>query len=106
MSQLVTIGNGQVTAIIAAKGAELQSLVPADGRDVMWTGDADVWPWHAPNLFPIVGALANDELMHAGVRYPMKQHGFLRHSLCEVIEAGSDSCAFRLVDDSATREQY
>ena len=106
MSQLVTIGNGQLTAIIAAKGAEIQSLVPADGRDVMWTGDADVWPWHAPNLFPIVGALANDELVHDGQRYPMKQHGFLRQSLCEVLEAGPEACAFRLVDNADTHEQY
>jgi galactose mutarotase-like enzyme len=106
MSQLVTIGNGQLTAIIASKGAELQSLVPADGRDVMWTGDADVWPWHAPNLFPIVGALDNDELVHEGVRYPMKQHGFLRHSLCEVVEAAPETCVFRLTDNTDTREQY
>jgi galactose mutarotase-like enzyme len=106
MNQLVTIGNGRLTAIVAAKGAELQSLVPASGRDVMWTGDADIWPWHAPNLFPIVGALDNDELVHRGVRYPMKQHGFLRHSLCEVLEAGPEACGFRLTDNPDTREQY
>jgi galactose mutarotase-like enzyme len=106
MNQLVTIGNGRLTAIVAAKGAELQSLVPADGRDVMWTGDADVWPWHAPNLFPIVGALDNDELVHQGVRYPMKQHGFLRHSPCELLETGPEACTFRLIDNPDTREQY
>jgi galactose mutarotase-like enzyme len=106
MNQLVTIGNGRLTAIVAAKGAELQSLVPVDGRDVMWTGDADIWPWHAPNLFPIVGALDNDQLVHQGVRYPMKQHGFLRQSLCEVLEAGSEACSFRLTDNPDTREQY
>jgi galactose mutarotase-like enzyme len=106
MSQNVTIGNGRLTAIIAAKGAEIQSLVPVGGQDVMWTGDAQVWPWHAPNLFPIVGALADDTLIHDGVRYPMKQHGFLRQSLCEVIEAAPDSCAFRLIDNPDTREQY
>lgn len=106
MSQFVTIGNRLLTAVIAAKGAEIQSLVPSGGTDVMWAGDAEIWPWHAPNLFPIVGALANDELVHDGVRYPMKQHGFLRHSLCEVIEAGTDSCAFRLVDNPGSREQY
>jgi galactose mutarotase-like enzyme len=106
MNQLVTIGNGRLTAIVAAKGAELQSLVPANGRDVMWTGDADIWPWHAPNLFPIVGALDNDELVHQGVRYPMKQHGFLRHSPCELLEAGPDACTFRLADNPDTREQY
>jgi galactose mutarotase-like enzyme len=106
MNQLVTIGNGRLTAIVAAKGAELQSLVPADGRDVMWTGDADVWPWHAPNLFPIVGALDNDELVHDGVRYPMKQHGFLRHSPCELLETGPEACTFCLTDNPDTREQY
>jgi galactose mutarotase-like enzyme len=106
MSQLVTIGNGRLTAIIAAKGAEIQSLVGADGADVMWSGDADVWPWHAPNLFPIVGALDNDALVHQGQRYTMKQHGFLRHSLCEVVEVAPHGCAFRLTDNSDTREQY
>jgi galactose mutarotase-like enzyme len=106
MSQNVTIGNGRLTAIIAAKGAELQSLVPAGGQDVMWTGDADVWPWHAPNLFPIVGALADDTLVHEGQRYTMKQHGFLRHSLCEVVEAAPDHCTFRLTDNPDTREQF
>jgi galactose mutarotase-like enzyme len=106
MSQSVTIGNGKLTAIIAAKGAEIQSLVPAGGQDVMWSGDADVWPWHAPNLFPIVGALADDALVHEGQRYTMKQHGFLRHSLCEVIEAAPDSCVFRLTDNPDTREQF
>jgi galactose mutarotase-like enzyme len=106
MNQLVTIGNGRLTAIVAAKGAELQSLVPANGRDVMWTGDADVWPWHAPNLFPIVGALDNDELVRDGVRYPMKQHGFLRHSPCELLDTGPEACTFRLTDNPDTREQY
>jgi len=106
MSQLVTIGNGRLTAIIAAKGAEIQSLVGADGADVMWSGDADVWPWHAPNLFPIVGALDNDELVHQGQRYTMKQHGFLRHSLCEVVEAAPHGCKFHLTDNPDTREQY
>ncbi len=106
MSQLVTIGNGRLTAIVAAKGAEIQSLVGADGANVMWSGDADVWPWHAPNLFPIVGALDNDEFMHQGQRYTMKQHGFLRHSLCDVIEAAPHGCAFRLTDNADTREQY
>jgi galactose mutarotase-like enzyme len=106
MSQLVTIGNGRLTAIIAAKGAEIQSLIGVDGADVMWSGDADVWPWHAPNLFPIVGALDNDELVHQGQRYTMKQHGFLRHSLCEVVEAAPHGCTFRLTDNPDTREQY
>jgi galactose mutarotase-like enzyme len=106
MSELVTIGNDRLAAAIAAKGAEIQSLLPRDGGEVMWSGDAEVWPWHAPNLFPIVGALADDLLVHDGQSYPMKQHGFLRHSVCDVVKAEADACAFRLTDNADTHEQY
>jgi galactose mutarotase-like enzyme len=118
---LSTIRNSELTAIISARGAELQSLVPAGGENVIWSADPAFWPWHAPNLFPIVGALVDDTLIHQGRRYPMKQHGFLRHTLCEAIgdagagnadagdaDAGDDGpvCAFRLTDTEATRAQY
>jgi galactose mutarotase-like enzyme len=106
MSELVTLRNEHLTATIAAKGAELQSLIPVHGDDVIWSGDPAVWGWHAPNLFPIVGALADDILIHDGNRYPIKQHGFLRHSLCEVVSSEPESCAFRLVDSAETRTQY
>jgi len=106
MSQTVTIRNDRIAATIAAKGAELQSLIPSGGEEVMWSGDPAVWGWHAPNLFPIVGALADDTLIHAGKSYPIKQHGFLRHSALEVVEGGADSCAFRLTDNAETWAQY
>ena len=106
MTDTVTIGNPHLTANIAAKGAELQSLVPAGGDEVMWSGDPAVWGWHAPNLFPIVGGLADDVLLHDGKSYPMKQHGFLRHSVLEVVQADAEACAFRLTDNEHTRPQY
>ena len=106
MSEIVTIGNGWLTAVIAAKGAELQSLVPTGGADVMWSGDPTVWGWHAPNLFPIVGGLADDILLHEGKSYPTKQHGFLRHSLLEIVRREADICAFHLTDTDETRAQY
>jgi galactose mutarotase-like enzyme len=106
MNDTVTIGNQRLTASIAAKGAELQTLVPAGGADVMWLGDPAVWGWHAPNLFPIVGALADDLLIHDGKSYPMKQHGFLRHSLLEIVQQDDDACAFRLTDNAETRAQF
>jgi galactose mutarotase-like enzyme len=106
MPDAVTIRNDRLTATIAAKGAELQSLVPAGGRDVMWEGDPAVWGWHAPNLFPIVGALADDRLIHEGKSYPIKQHGFLRHCLCDVVLQATDACAFRLTDSHETLAQF
>jgi galactose mutarotase-like enzyme len=102
----LTIGDGRLTATIAAKGAELQSLMPDFGGELMWSGDPAIWGWHAPNLFPIVGALAEDRLIHDGRAYPMNQHGFLRHSICEIVTAASDRCLLRLRDSDETRAQY
>ncbi|MDR3435145.1 aldose 1-epimerase family protein [Telmatospirillum sp.] len=105
-SQIVTIGNAALTAGISTKGAELQSLVPAWGGDVIWQADPAVWPWHAPNLFPIVGALTNDTLVHQGASYAMKSHGFLRHSLTTLVARTDDAASFRLTDTAETRQQY
>jgi galactose mutarotase-like enzyme len=106
MTKTVTIGNGQLSATVSAKGAELQSLIPAGSQDVMWSGDPAVWGWHAPNLFPIIGGLADDVLIHGGKSYPIKQHGFLRHSVLEIVRQEADACAFRLTDTDETRAQY
>jgi galactose mutarotase-like enzyme len=103
---LLTIRNNELSATVSAKGAELQSLVPPGGDNVIWSADPAFWAWHAPNLFPIVGALVDDTLIHEGRRYAMKQHGFLRHSLCAVIEESEESCAFKLIDNYHTRAQY
>jgi galactose mutarotase-like enzyme len=106
MAEIVTIRNAALAARIAARGAELTSLVPAGGTEIMWSGDPAIWPWHAPNLFPIVGTLSDDTLVHRGRRYPMSRHGFLRRSLCEVADRRPESCAFRLTDNDATRAEY
>ena len=102
----VTIRNDHLSATIAARGAELVSLAGVGIGELLWSADPAVWPWHAPNLFPIVGGLADDTLVHDGRRYPMPRHGFLRHRSCEVISATPDSCVLLLCDSEATRAQY
>jgi galactose mutarotase-like enzyme len=72
-----TLHNDMMTATIAADGAELCSLKDAAGLELLWQAGPQ-WPRHAPNLFPIVGRLKNDELRHRGRLYPMTQHGFAR----------------------------
>lgn len=105
-SQTVTIGDNRLTARISSKGAELQSLVPAWGEEMLWQGDPAVWPWHAPNLFPIVGALADDTLVHQGVKYPLQSHGFLRQSETTLATQAADAASFRLTDSAETRRQF
>lgn len=93
-------------ALIAPRGAELLSLVPAWGGEAIWQGEPSVWPWHAPNLFPVVGALAGGRLIHRGVSYPMDVHGFLRHSELTPIDRTSRSVSFLLIDSEVTRPHY
>jgi galactose mutarotase-like enzyme len=106
MSEPIILDNGLLRAAIAPRGAELVSLATPWGGEFLWSGDPAVWPWHAPNLFPIVGALADDTLNHRGRAYPMKQHGFLRLSDCAIVAADARECALRLVDTTETRRHY
>lgn len=91
---------------IALKGGQLLSLVSSGGREVIWQGEPALWPWHAPNLFPVVGALAGNHLIHRGVRYPMEPHGFLRHCPMTLIQRTDEAVQFLLTDGEATRPHY
>jgi galactose mutarotase-like enzyme len=102
--QHTIVGDG-VTATILAHGAELCSLKTAAGLELIWQA-GDVWPRHAPLLFPIVGKLKNDTLRHRGKSYPMTQHGFARDSRFEWVERGRSSCRLVLEDNAQTRARY
>ena len=102
--QHTIVGDG-VTATILAHGAELCSLKTAAGLELVWQA-GDVWPRHAPLLFPIVGKLKNDTLRHRGKSYPMTQHGFARDSRFEWVERGRSSCRLVLEDNAQTRARY
>lgn len=105
MTETVTIARGQLTASFHAKGAQLTSLTH-DGAERIWQADPAVWGWHAPNLFPIVGGLAGDRLRHHGKTYTLPQHGFLRHTMCELVRSSAAACTWRLTDSEATRAVY
>lgn len=105
MTETVTIKHGRLAARFKAKGAELASLTH-DGAERIWQADPSVWGWHAPNLFPMVGGLTGDRLLHEGQSYSLPSHGFLRHSICELAATSASSCTWRLVDSPATLATY
>ena len=105
MSDAVTIEGGNLKARIRAQGAELTSLTH-DGVEQMWQADPTIWGWHAPNLFPIVGGLAGDRLLHKGESYTLPSHGFLRHTVCELAARSDAACTWRLADSEATLVAY
>ncbi len=100
-----TLGNGQISASVKRLGAELCSLCDASGHEFLWQA-GPAWPRHAPNLFPIVGRLAEDRLTVDGRAYRMTQHGFARDQEFAWIEREPDFCRLRLEDDAATRAMY
>ena len=74
---MVTITNGILTAQISETGAQLSRLATAS-TEYLWDGNPDIWPKHAPVLFPFVGRLPNQEYQFQGKTYgPMPIHGFV-----------------------------
>jgi len=66
---------------IKPKGAELCSIQSVkNNTEFIWEANPDVWGSHAPNLFPIIGAMKNDSYIYEGKQYNMPKHGFVRHN--------------------------
>lgn len=73
-----TIRNEKLTCSIDSRGAQLISLSSSLGTEYIWTGEKDIWPWHAPVLFPCCGSFPDGFLVDDRI-YHLPQHGFLRN---------------------------
>lgn len=104
---MTTIENDFLKVTIRNKGAEMTSIVnKVSGVEHLWQGDPNIWPWHAPNLFPVVGGLINNELLVDGKSYKMERHGFNRQSELLLIESNEISAKFSLPYSDHTLEVY
>ncbi|MBV8590699.1 MAG: aldose 1-epimerase family protein [Acetobacteraceae bacterium] len=97
--------NTYLAATVKADGAELCSLRDATGQEFLWHA-GPVWPWHAPVLFPVVGQVNRDEILHRGRRYRMGRHGYARNRRFAWLNRTAESCRLVLHDDSQTRASY
>jgi len=103
---MIRIASTELSATLNPLGAELWSLRDADGRELMTDADPTFWAGHAPLLFPIVGRLSGDVLRVDGRDYPMKQHGFARRMVFEVLAEQEDAVRFILHASEETRAQF
>src|ERR1700744_4160488 len=102
---MTIIENDFLKVSIDAKGAQLSSVIDkSDGRELMWQADPAVWPWHAPNLFPIVCAVVNDELLVDGKAYTMKRHGIARNSEFIILSNSELQAVFSLPNSEHTHQ--
>lgn len=104
---MTIIENDILKASFSTKGAQLTSLYHKPGGiEHMWQANADVWPWHAPNLFPVVGGLINNQLKVDNKLYDMKRHGFARESEFLLLDSDSKQAHFSLPYNDTTLQVY
>jgi galactose mutarotase-like enzyme len=104
---MIELSSNNIKAYINKKGAELSSFYQINSSiEYVWQADPAIWPWHAPNLFPIVGGLVNNELYVDGNAYSLQRHGFARHSDFVLIESSGSHAIFSLRYNEDTLLSY
>ena len=103
---MTEIASGALRVRGADLGAEMQSLTGADGREFLWDGQEAWWSGRAPILFPIVGRAPEDVISVGGAQAEMKQHGFARRAVFDLVEATAQRVVHRLTDSAETRAVY
>ena len=102
---MITLSNDNITVIINAKGAELQS-VRNSGVEYLWQADAKFWGKHAPVLFPVVGELKGGKYIFNNTEYKLPRHGFARDKTFDTEQKDSTCAIFTLKSDEQTFSVY
>jgi len=104
---MVTLQNEYLEIRINDLGAELISIYNKTCQiDYLWNGDTKYWGKHAPILFPIVGALKNNDYYYKGKCYTLPRHGFARERKFTLIHSDNLSARFKLIANAETFSCY
>ena len=100
------ISSAQLTVVFNHAGAEICSITDKKGLEYIWQAGKEIWPRHAPLLFPIVGRLKDNSFLYKGRSYELMQHGFARDQEFNQIEKNDTSCCFELRSSIRTKEHF
>ncbi|MCI9049752.1 MAG: aldose 1-epimerase family protein [Coprobacillus sp.] len=104
---MVLLKNDFLEIELNPKGAEIIKIIgQKDGLNYMWKRDPELWASSAPILFPIVGALQNNECRIENKVYSMTQHGFSRHNVYETHCINEHCVEFELTSNDEIFKQY
>ena len=107
MKEMITLKNEFLEVALENKGAEIIKIVGQNDRiNYMWRRDPIQWGSSAPVLFPIVGALQNNECRIDGKTYNMNQHGFSRHNEYNANQISDQEVIFTLTSNEEIIKQY
>ncbi len=99
--------NNFLCASVDSLGAELNSFkINSSDEELIWQAYKNVWPRHAPVLFPIVGKLKNDQYSYQNKNYSLPQHGFARDSNFVLIKQNKTQLQFELTSNKETLPVY
>lgn len=97
MQELHTLLNEHLRVVVAAQGAEMQSLTDVQsGHEYLWHGDAEFWNGRSPLLFPIVGGMWNGVCRIDGREYRIPKHGFVRQRQWTLLRSTPTALTFTL----------
>ena len=101
-----TIKNEFLTVSAKEAGAELMSILGADGTEYLWQGDAKYWSDRALNIFPYVARLNGGKYYLDGELHEMAIHGIAPYRCFTVTENDGKRMVFELRADEKTRAEY
>ena len=105
---MYTLENNKLKIGVKKAGAELSQISSVKNtNEFMWDANPAIWANHAPNLFPIIGALKNDSYIFEDNTYQLVKHGFIRYNKDVVLhEQTDDSLTFKLGYNETTLKSY
>ncbi|MCK8061229.1 MULTISPECIES: aldose 1-epimerase family protein [unclassified Fusibacter] len=104
---MIKLKNDFLSVEIAAKGAELKSVMDINKpHEYMWQTAPGHWGRTAPVLFPIVGSLKEKTMYVDDVAYNIGQHGFARDMVFHIVEQEDERVLFEVTSDEETLRMY
>lgn len=102
-----TIRNDQLAVRISLDGGALTSIIDlADGEELLFEGDKEVWDRRDAVLFPFVGRQKNGFYLHNGDKYEVLIHGIAPYKKFVLQDLKEDEVTVSLKSDSETMRVY
>ena len=101
-----SIKNAFMTVTVSEKGAELQSILGADGTEYLWQGDPAYWNDRALNIFPYVARLTEGKYYLDGALYHMDIHGIAPYRQFRLVSNDGTQMILELKSNPETYAQY
>lgn len=103
-----SIENEFLKIAVQEEGAELCNLINLEnGREHIWQANPEIWESHAPNLFPIIGALKDGKYTFEGEEFELPKHGFIRYNKNIRLKERTDNrLTFELLYSEDTLKMY